>query len=98
MVEDGSLSAGERGVRCARHRAGGWQCRRARHDTKIDRGEIAGARVSAAGDRSRVVRRMSLLAALLLFAQTVRIDATPGHAINAFDPDSALGSSIDVLS
>src|SRR5437867_13336050 len=31
-------------------------------------------------------------------AQTVRIDATPGHAINAFDPDSALGSSIDVLS
>jgi F5/8 type C domain len=32
------------------------------------------------------------------FAQTVRIDATPGHAINAFDPDSALGSSIDVLS
>ena len=31
-------------------------------------------------------------------AQTVRIDVTPGHAINAFDPDSALGSSIDVLS
>ena len=41
---------------------------------------------------------MSLLSALLLFAQTVRVDATPGHAINAFDPDSALGSSIDVLS
>lgn len=32
------------------------------------------------------------------FAQTVRVDATPGRAINAFDPDSALGSSIDVLS
>lgn len=29
---------------------------------------------------------------------TVRVDATPGHAINTFDPDSALGSSIDVLS
>jgi hypothetical protein len=29
---------------------------------------------------------------------TVRVDATPGHALNAFDPDSALGSSIDVLS
>src|SRR5438477_5401823 len=29
---------------------------------------------------------------------TVRVDATPSHAINAFDPDSALGSSIDVLS
>src|SRR6202022_3454650 len=31
-------------------------------------------------------------------AATVRVDATPGHAINSFDPDSALGSSIDVLS
>jgi hypothetical protein len=29
---------------------------------------------------------------------TVHVDATPGHAINSFDPDSALGSSIDVLS
>jgi hypothetical protein len=29
---------------------------------------------------------------------TVYVDATPGHAINSFDPDSALGSSIDVLS
>ncbi len=29
---------------------------------------------------------------------TVHVDITPGHAINAFDPDSALGSSIDVLS
>ncbi len=29
---------------------------------------------------------------------TVRVDITPGHVINSFDPDSALGSSIDVLS
>jgi F5/8 type C domain len=29
---------------------------------------------------------------------TVHVDITPGHAINSFDPDSALGSSIDVLS
>src|SRR5579872_1408276 len=29
---------------------------------------------------------------------TVHVDATRGHAINSFDPDSALGSSIDVLS
>lgn len=29
---------------------------------------------------------------------TVRIDTTPGHEINSFDPDSALGSSIDALS
>jgi F5/8 type C domain len=28
----------------------------------------------------------------------VRVDATPSHEINSFDPDSALGSSIDVLS
>jgi hypothetical protein len=42
-----------------------------------------------------------LAASSCLFAQdvaTVRIDRTPGHAINSFDPDSALGSSIDVLS
>jgi hypothetical protein len=29
---------------------------------------------------------------------TVHVDATPSHVINSFDPDSALGSSIDVLS
>ena len=29
---------------------------------------------------------------------TVHIDANPGHVINSFDPDSALGSSLDVLS
>lgn len=29
---------------------------------------------------------------------TVRVDSTPGHAVNSFDPDQALGSSIDVLS
>jgi hypothetical protein len=28
---------------------------------------------------------------------TVRVDVAPGHAINSFDSDSALGSSIDVL-
>ncbi|HUO27207.1 MAG TPA: discoidin domain-containing protein [Candidatus Aquilonibacter sp.] len=29
---------------------------------------------------------------------TVLVDATPSHVMNSFDPDSALGSSIDVLS
>jgi hypothetical protein len=29
---------------------------------------------------------------------TIQVDATPGHSINSFDPDAALGSSIDVLS
>jgi hypothetical protein len=35
------------------------------------------------------------------FAQsvgTIRVDATPGRVINSFDPDLAIGSSIDVLS
>ena len=41
--------------------------------------------------------------AVHLFAQSsgaglVTIDVTAGHSINAFEPDSALGSSIDVLS
>jgi F5/8 type C domain len=29
---------------------------------------------------------------------TVRVDANPAHVLNSFDPDQALGSSIDVLS
>jgi hypothetical protein len=29
---------------------------------------------------------------------TVHVDITPGHAINSFNPDRSLGSSIDVLS
>src|SRR5438270_444865 len=29
---------------------------------------------------------------------TLHVDVTPGHVINSFDPDSALGSSVDVLS
>ncbi len=32
------------------------------------------------------------------WTQTVHVDIIAGHAINSFDPDSALGSSIDVLS
>jgi len=46
--------------------------------------------------------RAAILAAACfsLFAQSanVSVDVTPAHSINAFDPDSALGSSIDVLS
>src|SRR5690242_21940575 len=30
--------------------------------------------------------------------RTVHIDTSPKHVLNSFDPDSALGSSIDVLS
>jgi F5/8 type C domain len=31
-------------------------------------------------------------------AGSVHVDVTPGHVINSFDPDAALGSSLDVLS
>src|SRR5437870_2105571 len=31
-------------------------------------------------------------------AATVRVDASPAHVINSFDPDQAIGSSIDNLS
>jgi len=51
-----------------------------------------------AARRSAQIAFLFTALATAAFAQTVRIDATPGHAINAFDPDSALGSSIDVLS
>src|ERR1019366_3905055 len=49
----------------------------------------------------RCVRAVVLAAASLsLAAQSgnITVDVTPGHVINSFDPDGALGSSIDVLS
>lgn len=44
-----------------------------------------------------------LFAACALVAQeppvtTVRVDATPSHILNSFDPDQSLGSSVDALS
>ena len=55
------------------------------------------------------IRNLSLVVLALLvnphcaFAQSgdagiVHVDVTPGHVINSFDPDAALGSSLDVLS
>src|SRR3954447_15346747 len=43
---------------------------------------------------------VSLLLPIALWAQsaTVRVDMSPARVINSFDPDSALGSSLDVLS
>ena len=55
--------------------------------------------------RTAVTITLLLVAALVTPATAqskstavVHVDVTPGHAINSFDPDSALGSSIDVLS
>jgi hypothetical protein len=52
-----------------------------------------------------VISRVLSTAALLIISgaaaaqvPAVRVDATPDHVINSFDPDRALGSSIDVLS
>ena len=60
--------------------------------------------VSAGNPLSRagigIATLFAILCSITVAAQTatVHVDATPGHAINSFDPDSALGSSIDVLS
>jgi hypothetical protein len=58
--------------------------------------------------RQRIVAAGVLGALLLILAPasaqtsgdvaTVRVDVTPSHIINSFDPDQALGSSVDVLS
>jgi len=48
-------------------------------------------------DSARIACLLTALASTMV-AQTVRVDVTPSHVINTFDPDSALGSSIDVLS
>src|SRR2546425_11082864 len=74
--------------------------------TRLTQSWLRSSRCESDLASTMTVARKSAQIALLLtvlataaFAQsTVRVDATPGHAINAFDPDSALGSSIDVLS
>jgi hypothetical protein len=45
---------------------------------------------------ARIAVLLTILVTPASAQSTVRVDATPGHAINSFDPDSALGSSIDV--
>jgi len=72
-----------------------------------------GAMISADMMPSSAKRSLSLIFCGLIFpgfivrsvsapaqsaAAIVHVDATPSHIINSFDPDSALGSSIDVLS
>ena len=58
--------------------------------------------------RRGMVAAAGMAALLLIFVQaaaqtneavgTVHVDVTPSHVINSFDPDRALGSSVDVLS
>ena len=47
---------------------------------------------------ARLAAFLTTIATAAFAQSTVRVDITPGHAINTFDPDSSLGSSIDVLS
>ena len=50
--------------------------------------------------RHFVARATVLAAVSLLEAQSgsIVVDVTSAHALNSFDPDSALGSSVDALS
>ena len=55
--------------------------------------------------RATTIALLCCMATLVAMAQaaqeptaTLRVDTAPGHAINSFDPDKTLGSSIDVLS
>jgi hypothetical protein len=54
--------------------------------------------MSFAAGFTEVLLSLSIVVAAQAQTGTVRVDVTPGHAINSFDPDSAFGSSIDVLS
>jgi hypothetical protein len=48
--------------------------------------------------QSGIVSAQSAAGTSAMQTGTIRVDAAPSHIINSFDPDSALGSSIDVLS
>jgi len=54
--------------------------------------------MSVARKSAHIALLLTALATAAVAQAVVRVDVTPGHAINTFDPDSALGSSIDVLS
>src|SRR6202158_5331381 len=63
-----------------------------RRSMKLSRSRLA--RTAACGTASVVA--IGAFFARDVAAQTVRVDTTPGHAIR-FDPDAALGSSMDIL-
>ena len=50
------------------------------------------------GCRVMAIVLAASIAALAQPETTVHVDADPRHLLNSFDPDQALGSSIDVLS
>jgi hypothetical protein len=54
--------------------------------------------ILACGLRIGFSRAQSAPASAASQAGTVNVDATPAHILNSFEPDKAIGSSIDVLS
>ena len=69
---------------------------------RVERTGLAGAASFLARAFLALILLSFILRGLSASAQSapaiVHVDATPSHIINSFDPDSALGSSIDVLS
>ena len=47
---------------------------------------------------AQIITSVDLVAQVQSEPATLHVDITPSHVINSFDPDSALGSSMDVLS
>src|ERR1700678_1389029 len=63
----------------------------------LNRAAIMAAILSSVS-RTGIATAQSVADSARAQSSIVRVDATPSHVINSFDPDSALGSSIDVLS
>ena len=63
----------------------------------LNRAAIMAAILSSVS-RNGIATAQSVADSARAQSSIVRVDATPSHVINSFDPDSALGSSIDVLS
>ncbi len=72
----------------------GWNLRRCQAERRLIRSALAIAVLSIVAHGTPAPAQSASAAE----PATVHVDATLGHAINSFDPDSALGSSIDVLS
>jgi F5/8 type C domain len=52
----------------------------------------------ACGAAIKIAAAQSVPAAAATQAGTVRVDTNPAHILNSFEPDKAIGSSVDVLS
>jgi hypothetical protein len=67
-----------------------WRNRRNSYDTTTATGRLLPL-------TGVILLAASLLASASAAAQTIRVDATPGHAVNSFSPPQALGAGVDRL-